>query len=861
MASAVNTYRGLSFPFRKSAAGTPAPALDDTVLSDSLVQIVLTARGERVMRPAFGTRTLAAVFERQNQELSQTLIADIQEAIVQNEPRVLLLRVNATPEYDGSSRILSGVLVEIAFRSKLTGANGLIKLPIVLDWPAMTTRALFAGSDFDSHFDELTARIQAKFAAAFNDFSLSSLGIVLVDLVAYGADSLSYAVDRRTTESYLATARTRRAMARLTRQLGYKMGAATAASIDLQVSLTQTYAFDVPILKGFQFQGPNESVYEVAQDAVILAGNLGPVTVSCYQGTTLSETFTASGLPNQVYPLKKLQSTEFVVQGYAVVTVDATPYTELRFLDIVTTPHYEIGYNDDPPTLRFGDGVAGSIPPSGATITITYVASKGKTGQATKDSTFDVVSPLVANFQNIPITIANPDGSIGGDDPESLEHARAFAPKVWRSLQVAVTEGDYDALAGSYTDPLFGHVAVAKAVAARSAANDLELTSLLAQIRADILPVETSVIRGLDGAVGYTGLLENLDAIDAAAAGATAEVSAGATENDALLVDVQGAINTTRQVKNVGVELGADAAQITTLATALTAQVTAIATGGADQLLAGTKTALLDALASVSGTAGQVASGASSVTTSASTGLALLDEAVDRINAQGVNPLVVSLTSAQRLGRVQAWLDSITTVSTPGARTNATDIRAAVQDLGAEVDALCTQVFDHVDHILAQDCQANLVIVPILARDGAGFYAAPSVGLVQSLQAMLDARKEVTQTVRVISGASSLVRASVRVRLGVVPGKALNIAAGTAEAAINAVLRDRAFGASLYQSALWTVAKQVSGASFANVEILGYLGTDDALLTDKLDADGNLIIAGTEVVTRGAVVVTTEVVG
>lgn len=727
----------------------------------------------------------------------------------------------------------------------------------------MTERALYAGADFQTHLDELTARVQAKFAASFNDFAISQLGIVLLDLVAYASANLSFYLDRRAAEGYLATCRTRRAMSRLTRQLGYKMGAATAASVDLRVSLTQTYAFNVTIPKGFQFQGPDQSIFEVARDVTILAGDTGPATVPCYQGRTLTETFTGDGLPNQVFQLRKLDDAEFVVQGYNLVSVDALPYQELEFLDVVTTSHYEVGYNDDPPTLRFGDGVAGVIPPSGATIEITYVASKGKAGQAAKDTDtalFAVVSPLVVAFQTIPLTISNPDGSVGGDDPETLEHARAFAPKVWRSLKVAVTQQDYDALAGSYADALFGRVAVAKAVSAHDADSDVELKLLLNLIRAEILPVEAAVLRGLDGEVGYTGLVANLASANAALSAASVEVSDTATENDALMVNIQGAQNTVRDVKNLGIEISSDASQITTKTSTTIATVTAIPTGVSSTLLAGDKTSLLDALNVIAFLAGQVSAGGATVQAGGNTALGQLGEAADRVETVGTSPVNSSLTSVRYLDRIQGQLDAAATALGPtGAEINVTDIRAAIVGVGDNVDSLCTQVFGHVDALLASDCQANLVSVPILSRDSAGFYVAPSVGLIQSLQSYLDARKEVTQVVRVVSGADLLVQASVRARIGVRPGRSLTVTTATAEAAINAVLRDRAFGASLYQSALWDAVTSMAGVVFANVEILGHL-VGNVLNTDKLDSDGNLLISSTEVVTRGAVTLAIEVV-
>jgi len=111
---------------------------------------------------------------------------------------------------------------------------------------AELNRAKFSGLDFDTHFDDLQSRMQIRFAIDFNDFALSSLGIMLIDIISFGLDSLSFYLDRRTTDLYLDTARSRKSVSRLTRQVGYKMRASVSASVDLDVSITDPLTVSVP---------------------------------------------------------------------------------------------------------------------------------------------------------------------------------------------------------------------------------------------------------------------------------------------------------------------------------------------------------------------------------------------------------------------------------------------------------------------------------------------------------------------------------------------------------------------------------------------------------------------------------------
>ena len=120
--------------------------------------------------------------------------------------------------------------------------------PIQIESPqAQINRVRFAGKDFFTFTDDLIARIQLLFVTEFNDFVASGTGVMLIDMVSWACENLSFYLDRQATESYISTARTRRAINRLSRQIGYKMRAAVSASVDLDINLTQVYAFDVTV--------------------------------------------------------------------------------------------------------------------------------------------------------------------------------------------------------------------------------------------------------------------------------------------------------------------------------------------------------------------------------------------------------------------------------------------------------------------------------------------------------------------------------------------------------------------------------------------------------------------------------------
>lgn len=82
--------RGVEFPFKKSSTALPAPVTDNDLIKQSLLQILLTGRTERVMRPEFGCNIQQFVFENNNELMEQLLRTEIASAIGKFEPRALL---------------------------------------------------------------------------------------------------------------------------------------------------------------------------------------------------------------------------------------------------------------------------------------------------------------------------------------------------------------------------------------------------------------------------------------------------------------------------------------------------------------------------------------------------------------------------------------------------------------------------------------------------------------------------------------------------------------------------------------------------------------------------------------------------
>jgi len=91
-----NLFRGLKFPFQKGTGSLPRQATDNELIRDDLIQLILTSRGERVMRPELGSDAFSYVFETNNDLLSTLIRNTVSSTVGKNEPRVVVRKVNVS---------------------------------------------------------------------------------------------------------------------------------------------------------------------------------------------------------------------------------------------------------------------------------------------------------------------------------------------------------------------------------------------------------------------------------------------------------------------------------------------------------------------------------------------------------------------------------------------------------------------------------------------------------------------------------------------------------------------------------------------------------------------------------------------
>jgi uncharacterized protein len=122
--SSAERLLGVAFPMTDGVGGYVAQNENLRSLRDCVMQLIMTGRGARVMRPDFGTDLRASVFEPLTQDMIDSLRAQILETIAKYEPRVIVKRIALTPDFErhtlrielyitSKDDLLNGELIEI----------------------------------------------------------------------------------------------------------------------------------------------------------------------------------------------------------------------------------------------------------------------------------------------------------------------------------------------------------------------------------------------------------------------------------------------------------------------------------------------------------------------------------------------------------------------------------------------------------------------------------------------------------------------------------------------------------------------------------------------------------------------------
>jgi hypothetical protein len=314
------------------------------------------------------------------------------------------------------------------------------------------TRIKFTGQDFETYENEAKDFLKTYYPNEFNDYVNNNLGVALLQTIAWPSQNLAFYINQRTSNLYLAESTNSTAISRLARMLNYDIQPAIPFKVEVTINLSDgPYSFPVKIERGFRFNGPQGLIYEYRQsNPVIFAPGETQKTFEVEEGFTTRNVFISTGLQNQVFTLAGIEEGSYIANESFEVYVGPELWTEQRRITFDANPIYEVNYFSNPPEIRFGDGVAGLVPPANEELQVNFVITKGIQGAIASNEITGAADPLVVQNTNITIAIISSTEATGGDDPEDFRKVKIQAPEFFQSQNRAITKRDYDAIINTF---------------------------------------------------------------------------------------------------------------------------------------------------------------------------------------------------------------------------------------------------------------------------------------------------------------------------------------------------------------------------------------------------------------------------
>lgn len=324
----------------------------------------------------------------------------------------------------------------------------------------------YTNRDFETIIASFQAHLKTKFPDDWSDFYTSGIGQAIQDLIGFAFDVLSFQIDYTANEMYLPTARDRQSVLMLGRLVGYSLRTPTSASVVCNGTIAGAYPNDIIIPANTVIASNSSVQFYTLADQRIASGQL-TAEITVVQGVRNTTAFVSDGTPYQSFDLPSNP----VVEDTIEIIVDGNTwaqYVSLSYID-GATKGFSVNYSEDNiATLLFGNGDNGMVPPNGSTINVVYRTGGGISGNIpindidTNIQGYEEFSAPV-NWVQV-VLINNTNAGSGGEDEETVTHAKLFIPKWIRTNNRAVTEDDYDTLGNIFSDPTYGAPAYTKAM-------------------------------------------------------------------------------------------------------------------------------------------------------------------------------------------------------------------------------------------------------------------------------------------------------------------------------------------------------------------------------------------------------------
>tara|TARA_Y100000356_G_scaffold61373_1_gene49902 strand:+ start:11 stop:1792 length:1782 start_codon:yes stop_codon:yes gene_type:complete len=288
---------------------------------------------------------------------------------------------------------------------------------------------------------------------------------VLIDTLAYNTYQTAFNTNMVVNESFIDSATLRENVVSLARNIGYVPRSRTAAKGTVSLTVSDPTSVingnTLTLRKGLVCTGDSAGTtyaFAIPEDKTVgvINGVADFGEFEVYEGTLLSKAFTVSGhseqkfiLDNPFIDTSTIRSIIFrpgeIGDGRRYRLVDnivkITKDSEVFLLQEIEDEKYEI---------LFGDGFFGKKLDPNTDIRIDYIVTEGREGNGARNFSFggDFYDGLnvSVNQSNLTITLTTVNPAQNGDEIESINSVKYYAPRLYSSQYRAVSATDYEAI-------------------------------------------------------------------------------------------------------------------------------------------------------------------------------------------------------------------------------------------------------------------------------------------------------------------------------------------------------------------------------------------------------------------------------
>jgi len=410
----------------------------------------------------------------------------------------------------------------------------------------------YTAQDFDSIKAKLVEYAKAVYPLTYQNFAEDDYGMMILEWMAYWGAIATHKADFNVNENFIRTAKNRNNVKDLLRLVGVRMKGPISAAADAKITWASDTSPSITIDvsdRVVNLQSPEDGgsisfiLYKVTNGQVDLEDATGDITLNAsssdddgnkvfsnlvlLEGTLIKETGTfASSEKIKSIELTQSPVIESSVQVYMEGdTTTSGAYTEVENIYSASSSSdkvFQVITDDDfQATVVFGDNVIGQAPRAGDTYTVFYRVGGGTRGNIGEGVINDTSISVGGNTS----VLTNTSPGTGGQDAETVDHAKKYAPLTFRRQDRLVSLTDYKTFGntyiGSYGNTGKVTASVRKAFASANVidvfvlerANDHQLRRATPQFKLNLLDSMNNYKMLTDELVIVDGLIRTLDLV------------------------------------------------------------------------------------------------------------------------------------------------------------------------------------------------------------------------------------------------------------------------------------------------------------------------------------------------------------